>query len=65
MLSTIGNNTFSNKSSFYSAFPSYLNGYIVFASHQVRSLIHHIEYNYAFLDIDVINKNNSNLIKMS
>ena len=36
-------NTFSNKSSFYSAFPSNLS-VIVFPSHQVGSLIHHIEY---------------------
>ena len=33
-------NTFSNKSSFYAASPSYLNSYIVFPSHQVGSLIH-------------------------
>ena len=45
--------------------PSYLNSYIVFASHQVRSFIHHIEYNSAFLNIDMIYKNNSILIKMS
>ena len=36
--------TFSNKASCYAASPSYLNSYIVFPSHQVGSLIHHIGY---------------------
>ena len=43
-------NTFSNKSSFYSASLSYLNSYIVYPSHQVGSLIHHIEYISASLN---------------
>ena len=45
-LALLGNyyNTFSNKSWFCSAFPSRLNRYLVFPSHQVGSLIHHIEY---------------------
>jgi hypothetical protein len=42
-------NTFPNKPSFYSAFSSYLNSYIVFPSHQSGSLIHHFEYNSASL----------------
>jgi hypothetical protein len=39
-------NTFSNKSSFYSASPSYLHSYFVYHSHQVGSLIHHIHIIY-------------------
>ena len=41
--------TFSNKSSFHLASPSYLNIYNVFPSHQVGSIIQHIEYNSASL----------------
>ena len=52
-LALLGNyyNTFSNKSSFYSAFPSYLNSYVVFPPHQVGSLIHHIDIIYIYIYI--------------
>jgi len=46
--------TFSNKSLFSAASPSYLNSYIVFPSHQVGSWIHHIGYISAFLQLHTL-----------